>query len=124
MALCESGPVKVPELLRRLLLPGLPPTVPFPGGKPGFDRVTAYVYRHFAEPQRVLAALKDLPDEAYGGQDRERITAALVLLAQGSWEGLEKALAVAATDWRDLLVWSGLGNPDWPQRLDDVLGAR
>lgn len=108
------------ERLRRFL-PGTPPTVPWPGGKPEFDRLIGYVYRHFREPQRVLAALRDLPEEVYGGQDRERIRAALVLAAKGTWDGFEDAVALARRDWRDALVAGGLANGDWPQRLEQAL---
>jgi hypothetical protein len=26
-------------------------------------------------------------------------------------------------DWRDGLVWAGLGQPDWPDRLNEMLGT-
>jgi hypothetical protein len=26
-------------------------------------------------------------------------------------------------DWRDLLVWAKLGHSDWPDRLNEMLGA-
>jgi hypothetical protein len=119
--MCDSGRVRVPEWLQRFL-PGTPPTVPWPGGKPEFDRLIAYVYRRFSDPQRVLASLRDLPDEVYGGQDRERIQAALVLAADGSWEGFERSVALARVEWRDALVAGGLANADWPKRLDAALG--
>ena len=106
----------------RRFLPGTPPTVPFPDGQPEFDRVTAHVYRTFSDPQQVLAALNALPDEAYGGQDRERVRAALVLAADGSWDGFERALALVRVDWRDALVAGGLANADWPQRLEEAMG--
>ena len=113
--------MKLPRLIRRLVLPGAPPTVPFPDS-PRFDRVTAFVYREFAEPQRVLAALKDLPEEQYGGQDRERIRAALVLAAQGTWDGFERALAVAGVDGRAARGAGGLASPECPQRRAAALG--
>jgi hypothetical protein len=88
-------------------------------------RLTRWVEAAFAsEPaERVLAALRDLPDGVVGGQDPERVQASLVLAAAGSWDAFQLALAVAANDWRDALVGAGLGNADWPQRLDAALGA-
>jgi hypothetical protein len=29
---------------------------------------------------------------------------------------------LAEADWRDVLVFSGLGDDDWPARLDDEFG--
>jgi hypothetical protein len=118
--MCEAERVSLSERLKQFL-PGTPPTVPWPGGKPEFDRLISYVYRHFSEPQRVLALLRDLPEEVYGGQGRERIQAALVLAAHGTWPGLEDAVALARLDWRDVLVAGGLADDDWPQRLDEAL---
>jgi hypothetical protein len=30
---------------------------------------------------------------------------------------------ILARDWRDGLVWAGLGQPDWPDRLNKMLGT-
>jgi hypothetical protein len=54
-------------------------------------------------------------------QDPERIQAAIVALAAGDPEGLESAARSAESDWRDVLVWSGLGNGDWRAVLNDLL---
>ena len=55
-------------------------------------------------------------------QARERLLAAVVLLAGGDRTKLEDALAMSGRDWRDTLVASGLGDADWPDRLNDALG--
>ena len=101
-----------------------PPTVPF-RGKLVFDvptlRMQALVRGTFADPDAVLSALRNLPHEAYGGQDPERVQAALVLLAEGSRKRFDEGLELLGKDWRDVLVWGGLGNADWPERLDEAL---
>lgn len=90
------------------------------------DRLTSWIPRHFdpGTAQRVLAVLRELPPEVIGGQDVERVQAAMVLHAAGDWAHVEDNLAVARRDWRDGLVGGGLGNVDWPQRLDEELGPR
>jgi hypothetical protein len=30
---------------------------------------------------------------------------------------------ILVRDWRDSLVWAGLGQPDWPDRLNEMLGT-
>lgn len=48
--------------------------------------------------------------------------AAVVLLTKGKIERLEDSARIAERDWRDALVWSGLGHADWPERLDGEPG--
>ena len=55
---------------------------------------------------------------------RERVQAAVVLLAAGSWVAFERAAALAETDWRDVLVDAGLANEDWSERLEEWFTAR
>lgn len=54
----------------------------------------------------------------------ERIQAAIVLVAGGSYSKFERAASQAETDWRDVLVAAGLANEDWPERLGEQLGER
>lgn len=59
------------------------------------------------------------------GSDRhplpsERLLAAIAFVADS--DGLPAALDLARSDWRDVLVSAGLGNEDWPDVLDDILG--
>lgn len=70
----------------------------------------------------VLRQLAELSQATAGGQDSERIQAAMVLDANGSFEAFRQRLELAGIDWRDLLVGAGLGDEDWPRRLDAVLG--
>jgi hypothetical protein len=55
-------------------------------------------------------------------QDNERIQAAIVLLSAGDPDKLDYNVKLAETDWRDVLVFSGLGDEDWSTRLDTALG--
>jgi len=55
-------------------------------------------------------------------QSRERIQAAVVLLAAGDPDKLDYNAGLAEADWRDVLVFSGLGDDDWATRLDNELG--
>lgn len=54
---------------------------------------------------------------------RERVQAAIVLLANGRWSAFQHQATLAETDWRDVLVPSGLGDEDWRERLSERLGA-
>jgi hypothetical protein len=48
---------------------------------------------------------------------RERLVAAVVLLADGDAPGIERAINLAERDWRDLLVAAGLAQADWETEL-------
>ena len=54
---------------------------------------------------------------------RERVQAAVVLVAGGNYFDFERAAREAESDWRDVLVAAGLANEDWPERLDEQLGT-
>jgi len=70
----------------------------------------------------ILGQLTELDPGAAGGQNPERIQAALVLGTKGSPEAFRQNLELARTDWRDLLINADLGGTSWPRRLDAVLG--
>jgi len=53
---------------------------------------------------------------------RERVLAAILVLARADPDRLPESIRIAERDWRDALTWAGLGNPDWPERLDELLG--
>ena len=71
-------------------------------------RLEARIRRDYAEAtEEIIAFLRRFSDvHAASRQDPERLQAAAFILR----------------DWRDGLVWSGLGQPDWPERLNDMLG--
>jgi hypothetical protein len=86
-------------------------------------RLERRIRREFpADPVLVLEVLSELELEA-AGQDRERILAAIVFVAGGDVEALERAIEVAEADWRDVLVAAGLERDDWRQHLDEALGG-
>jgi hypothetical protein len=87
-------------------------------------RLTQWVNREFPEgsSERVLSELRDLPASVIGGQDPERIQAALVIGTGGDWQEFQGMLTLAHSDWRDLLVAADLGHDNWPRRLNKVLG--
>ncbi len=87
------------------------------------ERLTRYVGGAFPrDSERVLELLGSLPDPFFGGQDVERLQAALVIEAGGRWESVKQMEALAATDWRDALMAADLADGDWPLRLIEVLG--
>ena len=73
--------------------------------------------------ERVCGYLKGLTADACGGQDLERIQAAVVLASDGQWERFLAVFKLLAVDWRDVLMAGGLGNEDWPQVLNRELGS-
>ncbi|WP_207555842.1 hypothetical protein [Intrasporangium flavum] len=72
-----------------------------------------------------MARLGSIPESLPlgGRQDPERLQAALVLPAHGSFEAFLDLVDLAEKDWRDLLVGAGLAGADWAERLDDALGG-
>lgn len=53
----------------------------------------------------------------------ERVRAAVVLAARGNLAWVRTGVALAALDWRDVLMNGGLGHQDWEERLDAELGS-
>jgi hypothetical protein len=53
---------------------------------------------------------------------RERVLAAVLVLTRGDPARLAESIGIAERDWRDALVWAELAQPDWPRRLDELLG--
>ena len=88
------------------------------------ERVQARVRRDFppAEAEAAIRRLEALRLALAENQSLERIQAAVVLLSDGDAGRLAHHARLAERDWRDLLVFSGLGNADWPARLDAELG--
>jgi hypothetical protein len=77
-------------------------------------------YPHSAED--VIAFLQAVSDlHAAARQDPERLQAAAFVLLKGDASCIPH-VQMLMRDWRDVLVWSGLGQPDWPDRLNELLG--
>lgn len=53
----------------------------------------------------------------------ERVQAAIVLAARGRLHAVHEGVALAALDWRDVLMNGGLEHQDWRERLDAELGS-
>jgi hypothetical protein len=87
-------------------------------------RIARYVRQHFedTDAELVLGALEDWRISYEEKPPSERLTAAVVLAAGGTLEGIDSAFREAERDWRDLLCSAGLENEDWPQLLDLRLG--
>ncbi|MEO7630765.1 MAG: hypothetical protein ABIS44_05410 [Mycobacteriales bacterium] len=86
-------------------------------------RLSRWVMASFApgSAERVLEELRDLT--ATGGQESERVQAALVVRCGGDWQRFQSNVQLARLDWRDALVRAELADDDWPSRLEAILGA-
>jgi hypothetical protein len=71
----------------------------------------------------VLRYLEGLRDREYGGQDSERVQAALVLASHGRRDRFDSMVQLLRMDWRDVLMAGGLGYQDWPAVLERELGV-
>ena len=91
-------------------------------------RLAAKVDRDFdaTERPRVIASLERIDLGSWRATrpplGRERVLAAVLVLTRGDVDRLTGSIGIAERDWRDALVWAGLGNPDWPARLDALFG--
>ncbi len=55
-------------------------------------------------------------------EGRERVLTAVLILAGGDPQRLARFASEAERDWRDVLVFAELAQPDWPERVAAVLG--
>jgi hypothetical protein len=88
-------------------------------------RLIHRVERDFpAHVDEVLTALGTIPDTLplAENQSAERLQAAVLLRAAGDRQKLHNALRLAQEDWRDLLMYTGLENRDWPRQLTNEFG--
>ncbi len=67
--------------------------------------------------------MRDLSPEVLGGQNPERVHAALVVRTAGDWHAFQDNVVLAEIDWRDALVRADLADANWPYRLDAILGT-
>jgi hypothetical protein len=70
-----------------------------------------------ARSNEVIEWLAGLELERFGGQDPERVQAALVLAAAGDYDRFLGGVQLFCSDWRDVLVAGGLAHADWRDRL-------
>jgi hypothetical protein len=88
-------------------------------------RLEARVRRDYPpqDTEEVIVFLRTvLDDHATSRQDPERLQAAAFILLEGDVSRIPRVKAILGRDWRDCLVWAGLGQPDWPDRLNEMLG--
>ena len=83
-------------------------------------RLLARVRADFADQETFV--VEELREASSGGQDRERILAAIVLGAAGDIDRLCELVDLSRLDWRDVLCAGGLADGAWAERLDAVLG--
>ena len=88
------------------------------------SRLKQWISRAFLDgnADRVLLELRDLPEWMYGGQDPERIQAALVIRTGGDWQRFQGMLSLVHQDFRDLSMAANLAYGNWREQLDNVLG--
>jgi len=72
----------------------------------------------WARATEVLQSLAlPLIDEANRQTERARVQLAMIKLAAGDVDALERLARMASRDWRDVLVAAGLANGNWRQVL-------
>ncbi|MFD5652972.1 hypothetical protein [Streptomyces sp. NPDC127039] len=76
-----------------------------------------------AEVSSVYSLLNEAEGRIFHEAAEEKITAAVVILADGSVDKLLDAIELMETDWRDLLIAAELAHAGWPSRLDDIFGT-
>ncbi|MCF2533915.1 hypothetical protein [Yinghuangia soli] len=82
------------------------------------SRITGILAREVPEPQRteLAQALSSLYGPTHSDAGSDRIAAAVIILVLDEMP-IEEAAERAVGDWRDLLMWSGLGDSDWDSAL-------
>lgn len=83
-------------------------------------RLRRRIQREFSVSTDEIEAL--LRTAECGGQDVERVLAAIVLMAHGDIDRLRQAVELSQVDWRDVLGAGELADPDWAEVLDERLG--
>lgn len=91
-------------------------------------RLARRVRKDFTRPgeaQHVLGLLADLARTSNDPElGTERVLAAIVLVAAGDFDGLQRAIRLARANRHDVLRAAGLAGDDWPQQLDERMPHR
>jgi hypothetical protein len=82
------------------------------------DRLRRRIQRDFPSP----GSADEVGRLVAGASDSERVQAAIVLSSAGNESRVRDGVALAAIDWRDVLVRAGLETDQWSDRLHDALG--
>lgn len=88
------------------------------------DRLAERVRKDYspqAAEEIIAFLLRVAEDHADSQQSAERLQAAALILLKGDRSRIPRVRSLML-DWRDGLVWSGLGQPDWPDKLNQMLG--
>jgi hypothetical protein len=87
-------------------------------------RLTTWIIAEFSSgsADQVIEMLRALSPEQVGGQNPERVQAALVVRTTGRWDQFADNRVLLDQDWRDVLTRADLADEDWPRRLDAILG--
>jgi hypothetical protein len=88
-------------------------------------RLEARIRRDFPAQatEKVIVFLRAVPDvHVASRQDPERLQAAAFILLEGDVRRISNVQEILVRDWRDILVWAGLGHSNWPDRLNEMLG--
>ena len=88
-------------------------------------RLEARIRRDFPplDTEKVIAFLRTVSEvHVASRQDPERLQAAAFILLEADVGRIPHVQETLARDWRDLLVWAGLGHSNWPDRLNEILG--
>jgi hypothetical protein len=86
-------------------------------------RLEARIRRDFPplDTEKVIAFLRTVSEvHVASRQDPERLQAAAFILLKADVGRIPHVQEIL--DWRDLLVWAGLGHSNWPDRLNEILG--
>ncbi|GKQ34170.1 hypothetical protein [Streptomyces sp. A012304] len=90
------------------------------------ERLISKIQQEFqGEADTVRSLLESEELRVFGQEDAtERVLTAVIIVASGNVDRFLHALRVMEQDWRDLLLYAGLENADWPERLDAYYGDK
>lgn len=87
-------------------------------------RIAANVAREYGtKAPQVEGLLRSVPREGGSQEGSERICAAILIVGHGDMDRLMHASALAAEDWRDVLVLADLASEDWRDWLEAWLAG-
>ncbi|MFG2869531.1 hypothetical protein [Streptomyces sp. NPDC048338] len=88
------------------------------------SRIAARIEDQYGvEANSVSSLLKEAEEKVFHEAAEEKITAAVIILADGNVGKLIDAIELMETDWRDLLIAAELAHADWPSTLNDIFGT-
>ncbi|NNN36717.1 hypothetical protein HLK59_41480 [Streptomyces sp. S3(2020)] len=88
-------------------------------------RIAVRIAEQFgADADTVIWMLKEAEAGKFRRVAAERVTAAIVIRANGDADRLFRAIEEMQIDWRDLFMSAQLGHADWRADLDDAFGPR